>query len=119
MEDKLKELDLMVYWNDGQDAQQIDFSIADSEDNVAWVWGDLSDVDWECNHPYELIEWGDDDERGECKLCGATCAWSWVPDGVEPTTGKLMKSREPYDWEPIRYPKGLLGDYIKELREKW
>ena len=29
----------------------------------------------ECNH--ENIRWGDDNERGECLDCGATCDWHW------------------------------------------
>ena len=39
MEQKFKDLGLFVVWSDAKDRQPIDFSIADEDDNIAWVWG--------------------------------------------------------------------------------
>ena len=53
-----------------------------------------------CTHPEESIEFGEDDERGECKLCGATCDWHWendVYDGGDQGDGngyEIYKTRE-------------------------
>lgn len=63
---------------------------------------DLCDVD--C--PHESIEWGDDDERGECLDCGATCDWHWAKDVVEGEdcdgnyTAKEVNVREVLQWHP-------------------
>ena len=41
-----------------------------------------------CEH--EEVIYGDDDERGTCKQCGATCDWHWGDDSG---------SVEDYHWE--------------------
>lgn len=46
-----------------------------------------------CEH--EDIEWGDDDERGECQACGATCDWHY--ERVFPY-GKEEWERVPHEW---------------------
>ena len=114
--------------DDPDDYEPIDFSIDDGADNVAWVWGSepFSDFQVECNHPEECIEWGDDDERGECLLCGATCDWYWETDVVDEghnedgtyyaTTGEV---REITDWHNRDKFGGLIGKYIKHLQETW
>lgn len=116
MEEKLKEYGLKIYWNeDGNREEPLDFSINDGEDNVAWVWGahPVNDVNWECNHPYECVEFGDKDEQCECRLCGAFGDWHYVEDD------KGNKVPEPHEWYPRRDVGGLIGEYIKELQEKW
>lgn len=134
MEDKLKEYGLKVYWNrqegrnsdDPDDYYAIDFSIEDSEDNVAWVWGSApGDVEVECNHPEECIEFGDDDEQGECKLCGAKCDWHWEKEWLDEGHGEdggcighEVQTRHIDEWHCPKRPKGLIGEYLKELGER-
>ena len=134
---ELKKYGLKVYHKEYQpttddpddyDVEPIDFSIDDGTDNVAWVWGSepFHDVEIECNHPEECIEWGDDDECGECLLCGAQCNWGWVDDVVNEgydgdgnyyvQTGKV---REISDWHSEGKFKGLIGKYLKHLQENW
>lgn len=49
---------------------------------------DEFDIDIEvCEHDWIF---GEDDERGECKKCGATCDWHWEKD---------CGSVEDYHWE--------------------
>lgn len=76
--DELEQYDLKLRESDAPDRMKIDFSIEDEHDNVCWVWGKSSDdVEVECDHPYQCIDWGDDDECGECELCGSQCQWHW------------------------------------------
>lgn len=69
-------------------------------------WGyeiKLDGILWECDH--EDIEFGEDDERGECKVCGATCDWHWETDVVNEGhdddgnyTCQTAKVRVPDEW---------------------
>ena len=111
--DELKNLDLVLYESESPDRQPIDFSISDGEDNVAWVWGDNHDVDFECNHPSECIEYGDDEAVGECILCGSHCMWHKVVVDDEGNIG-----REPYEWFPRRDVGGVLKKLVDEQRAK-
>lgn len=113
MQDKLSEFGLRIK-QDVYPEYRLSFSIEDGEDNVAWVWGDKSnDVDWECNHPYQCIDFGDDmEERGECLLCGAYCDYHYEKDD------QGNKVPEPHEWYPRRYVGGLIGEYLKELEAK-
>ena len=137
MEEELKKYGLKVYWHndsrhnssDPDDYEPIDFSIEDGEDNVAWVWGSepFNDVQIECNHPYECVDFGNDEnECGECQICGAQCDWHWVYDVVDEGHdmdgryyAKEGEVREITEWY---YPKkigGSVGESLKELQEKW
>ena len=121
MEDKLKEYGLKLHENDSPDRYEVDFTIEDSEDNVAWVWGyGLNDVEFECNHPYECVEFGDDDEQGQCMLCGSYCDYEikeeWLDEGHDEDgkcIGKIIQTREPIEWYPRRNIGGIIGDYLK------
>ena len=46
------------------------------------------------------IEWGDDDERGVCQECKATCDWHWENEVVDnyPDYIKEVKVRVPHEW---------------------
>lgn len=112
--DELKEYDLSVRENDSPDRLEIDFIIEDGEDNAAFVWGDtFDDIEWECNHPNQCIEFGDTrEEQGECLLCGSWCDWHEEPD--ENGNGYP----EPHEWYPRRNVGGLIGKYLKELQGK-
>lgn len=116
MEEQLKELRLNVRWSDDPDREVIDFSIDDGKDNVAWVWGSepFNDIQIECNHPE--VEYGDDDERGECKICGATCDWHWEESADD---GRLTKERVPHDWYAPKHIGGIVGEYLEELRKEF
>lgn len=112
MEDELKAYGLGLRESDNPERELIDFTIEDEEDNVAWVWGSRADdVEWECDHPYQCIDFGDSiEEQGECLLCGSWCDWHRVPE--ENTPGHP----EPHEWYPRRDVGGLIGEYLKELR---
>lgn len=119
----LKELGLEVYENETPDRQLVDFDVVDGEDNVAWAWGDrFDDVDWECTHPREYVEFGDEDEYGECLICGSHCSWSfvdeWLDEGHDETggcIGKMVKTPEITEWYPRRNVGRAIGEYLKEL----
>lgn len=51
-----------------------------------------------CEH--ENIEYGDDDERGVCLDCGATCDWHWEKDLDDnyPDYIKEIEIRVPDKW---------------------
>lgn len=112
--EQLKEYGLAVRESDSPERDIVDFSIEDGEDDVATIWGNnVDDVDWECNHPYECIDFGNDiEEQGECLLCGSYCDWHRVPD--ENTPGYP----EPHEWYPRRDVGGLIGEYLEELKGK-
>lgn len=72
-----------------------------------------------CDHPEHLVEYGDDDERGVCPICGATCDWTWELDVVNEghdedgeyycQTGQV---RVPTEWHEPKKPGGVIGEYI-------
>lgn len=111
--DEIKDLGYTLRESDNPERDPIDFTIHDEEDNVAWVYGDDHDVDFECSHPYDCIEFGSDrEEQGECLLCGAFCDYHGVPD----ESGHAYP--EPHEWYPRRNVGGVIGKYLDELRAK-
>ena len=112
VEDELKGYGLSIRQSDAPDREEIDFSIEDEGDNVCWVWGKPADPEWECWHPYQCIEFGDDDELGECKLCGSHCEWHYEDDG------EGHKERIPHDWFALRQIRGLIAKIVKEERSE-
>lgn len=132
--EELKKLGLTMYHkehhgnsDDPDDYEPIDFTIDDGEDNVAWVWGSepWHDIQVECNHPEGAIDWGDDDECGECLLCGAQCTWHWEEgeeyEGVD-EDGDIVSSkygdRIIDEWHDTGN-RGLIGKYIDYLKESF
>lgn len=118
MKEELKEYGLHVRWSDNPDREPIDFSIEDDNDNIAWVWGSepWNDVQVECNHPHELIEFDDDETVGECILCGATCDWHYQTSADD---GYTIKERIPHEWYSPKKIGGVIGKYLKYLQEEW
>lgn len=114
MLEELKTYGLALVENNDEPHEPIDFVIKDGNDGVAAVWGNKpSDVDWECSHPYQCIEFGDDrEEQGECLLCGSYCDWHGVADD------EGHKAPEPHEWYPRRDIGGIIGKYLKELEEQ-
>lgn len=114
IEEQLEEYGLSLRESDAPDREIVDFTIEDEKDNVAWVWGySPSDVDWECNHPHQCIDFGDDrEDQGQCLLCGSWCDYHGVPD----EDGHAYP--EPHEWYPRRSPDGLIGEYLEELKGK-
>ena len=123
MEDKLKQYDLKIRQSDNPDREPIDFSIEDNNDNVCWVWGShpVDDVQVECDHPEQCIDYGDDDEQGECVLCGAKCDWHWEKDVIDnyPDSIREIQVRVPHEWYHPRKIGGLVKECLDELKERW
>lgn len=134
MKEELKKLGLTMSHrehhgnsDDPDDYEPIDFTIDDGKDTVAQVWGShpSNDVCIECDHPSEALDWGDDDECGECLLCGDQCMWHWE-EGTEyegtDDDGNVMSSkwgdRVIDEWHHTDN-KGLIGKYLKELQDRW
>lgn len=46
------------------------------------------------------IEWGDDDERGVCRDCGAQCDWHYEKEVIDnyPDSIKEVEVRVPHEW---------------------
>lgn len=120
MQDKLKELGLNVRWSDDPDREVIDFSIDDGTDNVAWVWGSepFNDIQIECNHPEEAIDYHYDDEnhQGRCEICGAIC-----DVGHQASADDGYTINEPFvvEWYPVKKIGGIVGEYLEELRKEF
>ena len=93
--------------------EPIDLEIRTQRDNLcATLWGSdpFNDIQCECDH--DFVNYTDDETVGECLLCGATCDWHWeIEDG--------HKRQVPHDWHMSDEIGGLLGDYIKSLKENW
>lgn len=109
---------LHIRWSVDKDREPIDFCIEDDHDNAVWVWGSdpWNDVQIECNHPNEYIEFDDDETVGECTLCGATCDWHY---NVSADDGYTVKERVPHEWYKPKKIGGIVGRYLEELQEKW
>lgn len=110
-EQELKKYGLKFRESDDPDRYPIDFTIEDGEDNVAWIFGSKFLVSVECDHVVEPI-FGDEDERGECPLCGALCDWHYELDDE----GNEVKT--PHNWYMPEKPGGLIGQYIQETTDK-
>lgn len=54
--------------------------------------------DLDCEHVN--VTYGDDDERGVCDDCGATCDWHWEKEIVDnyPDYIKEVEVRVPHEW---------------------
>lgn len=113
MLDKLKGYGLTFVENDDESREPIDFIIKEDNDGVAAVWGNKpDDVDFECSHPYQCIDFGDGEEQCECTLCGSFGDYHYDKD----EEGHDVP--EPHDWYPRRDVGGLIGEYLEELRER-
>lgn len=128
--DKLQELKLRIEHSEAEDREPIDFDVRDTEtdERYATVWGSnpTNDIQCDCEHPEHLVEFGDDDERGECLLCGATCDWGWkkeiVDEGYDCNGeyyGTLAEVREIGQWHEADKPSGLIGDIIKDIERRF
>lgn len=119
MKDELRQYDLKVRHSDAPDAKPIDFIIYDEEDNVAFVWGDTpEDVEVECGHPSQCVDFDDDEPTGWCELCGATCDAHYEADSgnVEDYAWSGRKL-VPTEWTTPTKPGGVIGRYLAGLRE--
>ena len=118
MEKELKQYGLHFRESDSPDRDNIDFVIEDENDNVCWVWGDNPrDIEWECTHP--IVDFDDNEPVGECLLCGCSCDCHYEADNgnVEDYAWSGRKL-VPHEWYPRREIGGIVGDYIKQLREE-
>lgn len=119
MKDELKEFGLKVRYSDNPDAKPIDFEIYDEEDNVAWCWGsNPDDVEVECNHP--TVEFMEDEPTGYCPICGATCDCHYeIDEGNVEDYYWSGRRLVPDHWVQTKEVGGIIGKYLKELREKY
>lgn len=121
MSDELRDYGLTLSESDTPGREPVDFAIEDSHDNVAAVWGAKpDDVDWECDHPYQCIEWDTDDDSaptGQCLLCGSYCSGHYEADigNVEDYHWSGREAR-PTEWHPRKTVGGLIGKYLEELK---
>ena len=116
--DEIKRLDYSIVQSSRADRMPVDFTIEDEAGNtIASVWGAKSnDVDWECSHPDECVEYDDDETVGECMLCGSHCDWHYEADGGN--VGDYYwegKTRRPHEWYPQRDVGGLVKGVVEEL----
>lgn len=112
MLDKLKGYGLTFVENDDESREPIDFIIKEDNDGVAAVWGNKpDDVDFECSHPYQCIDFGDGEEQCECLLCGSFGDYHYEEDD------EGHKVPEPHEWYPRRDVGGLIGEYLEELKK--
>ena len=114
-EKELESYGIKISQSKDNDRSLIDFALQDKEDNdgVAAVWGNKpDDVDFECSHPYQCIDFGDGEEQCECTLCGSFGDYHYDKD----EEGHDVP--EPHDWYPRRDVGGLIGKYLKELQGK-
>lgn len=122
MKDALAEYDLKVRYNEDPDSEPIDIIVYDDEDNVAFVWGSepWKDVQVECNHPDQCIEYDDDEPVGRCALCGATCDCHYEADNGNVEDYAWSGRRlVPTSWTTLKEPGGIIGDYLKDLQKRW
>lgn len=122
MKDALAEYDLKVRYNDSPDSEPIDDIIYDDEDNVAFIWGSepWRDVQVECGHPDQCIEYDDDEPVGRCVLCGATCETHYEADeGNVEDYAWSGRRQVPTSWAMPDKPGGIIGDYLKDLQKRW
>ena len=122
MKDALAEYDLKVRYNEAPDSEPIDIIIYDDEDNVAFAWGSepWKDVQVECNHPDQCIEYDDDEPVGRCALCGATCETHYEADNGNVEDYAWSGRRQvPTSWTMPKEPGGIIGEYIKDLQKRW
>lgn len=117
-QDIAEQYGLTIYESDAPDREKIDISVHSDEidDNIAWAWGREDDYEVECNHQ---IEWGDDDERGYCVVCGKECDWhyekEWVDEGHDEDGGCIghyEQQRVPHEWH--EGDGGIIKQYINE-----
>jgi len=110
MEDELKAYGLYIKQSKELDRYPIDFVVQDKDGDVcATVWGeDTNDIEWDCNHPYQCVEFGDDiEDQGQCLLCGSYCDWHYETEEDE------SRSRGAHNWYPRRGVGGMIEEYIK------
>lgn len=121
MQDKLKELDLHVEYSEAEDREPIDFEIRNEADELcATVWGSnpFNDVQIDCNHPEEAIDYhyDDDGRQGRCEICGAVCYVGYLASADDGYT-----INEPFvmEWYPAKKIGGIVGEYLEELRKEF
>ena len=107
----------------------VNHEIQDSDGEiVAWIMinDDGTVEDWECQHPEDITEFGDDDECGVCPICGAFCSWFWrktlVDEGHDEDgnyTGTMGEVRDITEWwnkTPEEF-EGVFGELISDKNE--
>lgn len=70
-----------------------------------YIYDDKGDYEYDCIHPQDFVEFGEDDECGECTLCGSVCEWHWEKEWIDEghdenggCVGREIKSRVITEW---------------------
>lgn len=106
------EFGLIFVDSEASNKRHIDISIKDDGEEVAYIFGDnIEDLDWECKHPSQCVEYDDDETVGTCALCGSWCNWH------KEDIGDGNTERVPHDWYPRKNVGGLIREYIKQRYE--
>lgn len=121
MKKELQELDLHVEYSEAEDREPIDFEIRNEADELcATVWGSnpFNDVQIDCNHPEEAIDYNYDKEhhQGRCEICGAWCdvkTHTNYDDGY-----RVVESYAEAWYQPNRIG-GIVGEYLDKLRKEF
>lgn len=126
---ELEILNLTIEHSEADDREPIDFDVRDKEtdERYATVWGShpTDDIQWDCEHPEELIEFSDEDERAECPICGATFDWGYTPDVDEGRdkdgnyTAREIEVRTLGECHEAEKPSGLIGKVLKDIERRF
>lgn len=120
MWEKLSEYDLKICLNEAPDSKPIDVVIYDDDEDVAFIYGnDPYNVEVECSHPSQCIEYDDDEPVGWCALCGASCDTHYEADeGNVEDYAWSGRRQVPTSWTTPKEPGGIIGEYIKDLQKR-
>lgn len=107
------------YPKDKNRTEPIQFTVNDNDGEViAEVWGSepWKDIQVECNHPEGYIEYGDENECGECPVCGSQCYWHYQESADD---GYTIQERIVDEWLPVEEYGGMIGRYLNNLRKEF
>lgn len=125
LEATLKDMGLRAIRNDSDMddtllvIRNLDDEKDEDEDDIAAVWGDVDNPDWDCAHPSDFIEYSSDDEQGVCPICGATCEWHWAKAILDdyPDSIREVEVRKVDEWHEPSELSALLGKCLAEISE--
>ena len=125
--DKLKEMGIEVkHLDEPKDCKHMELIYDESPISEIWVYDPFEyKVNWTCVHNGEFVDWGDDDECGECLICGMECDWTWKTDVVSEGhddegnyTATEGKVRDISGWHPTD-KKGIIGEIVEWEKDHW
>ena len=99
---------------ENKNEKQIQVMDSGTKETYANIWIDNlgNEIETECDHAF--VEYGDDETVGECPICGATCDWHWQESADD---GYTIKEQIPHDWHKPEKTGGIIGEYLKNIKE--